>query len=75
MPHHVKGVIARAEGEPVELTTVVVPDPGPGEVVVNVATCGVCHTDLRPDLERCSGFKDVSEYAGNMGSIPGEIGT
>lgn len=39
------------------------------------AFIGVCHTDLRPDLERCSGFKDVSEYAANMGSIPGEIGS
>ena len=35
---------------------------------------GVCHTDLRPDLERCVGFKGVEEYAANMGPIPGEIG-
>ncbi|MBS1847458.1 MAG: S-(hydroxymethyl)mycothiol dehydrogenase [Actinobacteria bacterium] len=46
MPTEVRGVIARAAGEPVELTTIVVPDPGPGEVVVDIATCGVCHTDL-----------------------------
>lgn len=39
------------------------------------AFIGVCHTDMRPDLERCSGFKDVSEYAANMGVIPGEIGS
>jgi len=39
------------------------------------AYIAVCHTDLRPDLERCSGFKDVSEYASNMGLIPGEIGS
>ncbi|MFD7004299.1 alcohol dehydrogenase catalytic domain-containing protein, partial [Streptomyces mirabilis] len=26
--------------------TIVVPDPGPGEVLVNVQACGVCHTDL-----------------------------
>lgn len=39
------------------------------------AYIGVCHTDLRPDLERCSGWKDVSEYAANMGSIPGEMGS
>ncbi|HZE40137.1 MAG TPA: S-(hydroxymethyl)mycothiol dehydrogenase [Stackebrandtia sp.] len=42
----VKGVIARAKGEPVELVTVNVPSPGPGEAVVRVRTCGVCHTDL-----------------------------
>jgi len=35
-----------SEGEPVSLTTVVVPDPGPGEAVVRVQACGVCHTDL-----------------------------
>ncbi|GAA1232979.1 S-(hydroxymethyl)mycothiol dehydrogenase [Prauserella halophila] len=46
MPQQVRGVIARAEGAPVELTDIVVPDPGPGEVVVAIAACGVCHTDL-----------------------------
>jgi S-(hydroxymethyl)mycothiol dehydrogenase len=46
MPHEVRGVIARAKGEPVSVETVIVPDPGPGEVVVNVQACGVCHTDL-----------------------------
>ncbi|HEX4190598.1 MAG TPA: S-(hydroxymethyl)mycothiol dehydrogenase [Marmoricola sp.] len=42
----VKGVIARAKGAPVELVTINVPDPGPGEAVVKVQACGVCHTDL-----------------------------
>ncbi|MFL6060183.1 MAG: S-(hydroxymethyl)mycothiol dehydrogenase [Marmoricola sp.] len=42
----VKGVIARGKGAPVELVTVNVPDPGPGEAVVKVQACGVCHTDL-----------------------------
>ncbi|MBW9208135.1 S-(hydroxymethyl)mycothiol dehydrogenase [Mumia sp. zg.B21] len=42
----VKAVIARAKGEPVEVTTINVPDPGPGEAVVAVQACGVCHTDL-----------------------------
>ena len=46
MPQTVKGVIARAKGAPVELVDVVVPDPGPGEAVVAVQACGVCHTDL-----------------------------
>ncbi|MGW5105980.1 S-(hydroxymethyl)mycothiol dehydrogenase [Nocardia sp. NPDC004123] len=46
MPQQVRGVIARAKGAPVELTDIVIPDPGPGEVVVAVAACGVCHTDL-----------------------------
>lgn len=42
----VKGVIARGKGAPVELVTVNVPDPGPGEAVVRIQACGVCHTDL-----------------------------
>ena len=42
----VKAVIARSKGAPVELTTINVPDPGPGEAVVAVQACGVCHTDL-----------------------------
>ena len=42
----VKAVIARAKGEPVEVVTINVPDPGPGEAVVRVQACGVCHTDL-----------------------------
>ena len=46
MSHQVKGVVARTKGAPVELTDVVVPDPGPGEALVRVQACGVCHTDL-----------------------------
>jgi S-(hydroxymethyl)mycothiol dehydrogenase len=44
--HRVRGVIARSKGAPVELATVLVPDPGPGEALVRVRACGVCHTDL-----------------------------
>src|ERR1039457_2995921 len=46
MAHEVTGVIARGKGTAVELTTVLVPDPGPGEALVRVQACGVCHTDL-----------------------------
>ena len=46
MTAHVRGVIARGKGERVEVTTVLVPDPGPGEALVAVQACGVCHTDL-----------------------------
>ena len=42
----VKAVIARSKGAPVEIVTINVPDPGPGEAVVRVQACGVCHTDL-----------------------------
>src|SRR5664280_1384619 len=46
MPSTVKGVIARTKGAPVELVDVIVPDPGPGEAVVKIEACGVCHTDV-----------------------------
>ncbi|MFB6892367.1 S-(hydroxymethyl)mycothiol dehydrogenase [Kitasatospora sp. NPDC056327] len=46
MAQQVKAVVARAKGAPVEVTTIVVPDPGPGEAVVRIQACGVCHTDL-----------------------------
>jgi len=44
--HRVPGVVSRVKGGPVELTTIVVADPGPGEALVRVQACGVCHTDL-----------------------------
>jgi S-(hydroxymethyl)mycothiol dehydrogenase len=46
MAHEVRGVIARSKGAPVEVTTIHVPDPGPGEALVDIQACGVCHTDL-----------------------------
>ncbi|SDM23717.1 S-(hydroxymethyl)mycothiol dehydrogenase [Allokutzneria albata] len=46
MAQQVRGVIARGRGEPVTVETIVVPEPGPGEAVVKVQACGVCHTDL-----------------------------
>ncbi|MDT3444753.1 MULTISPECIES: S-(hydroxymethyl)mycothiol dehydrogenase [unclassified Pseudofrankia] len=46
MSRQVKGVVSMRKGAPVELRTVVVPDPGPGEVTVDIKACGVCHTDF-----------------------------
>ncbi|UJH69619.1 S-(hydroxymethyl)mycothiol dehydrogenase [Ornithinimicrobium sp. INDO-MA30-4] len=46
MPSTVKGVIARSKGADVETVDIIVPDPGPGEAVVAIEACGVCHTDL-----------------------------
>ena len=46
MASEVRGVVATAKGVPVTVETVLVPDPGPGEVTVTVQACGVCHTDL-----------------------------
>ncbi|MEU2923797.1 S-(hydroxymethyl)mycothiol dehydrogenase [Streptomyces sp. NPDC007251] len=46
MTHEVRAVLARKQGAPVSVETVLVPDPGPGEALVQVQACGVCHTDL-----------------------------
>src|ERR1700728_4246596 len=46
MTHEVRGVVALSKGAAVSLETVLVPDPGPGEALVRVQACGVCHTDL-----------------------------
>ncbi|MGV9796702.1 S-(hydroxymethyl)mycothiol dehydrogenase [Mycobacterium sp. NPDC003449] len=46
MAQTVRGVISRSKKQPVELVDVVIPDPGPGEVVIDITACGVCHTDL-----------------------------
>jgi len=46
MPHQVNGIVADAKGAAVKLQSIVVPDPGPGEALIRVKACGVCHTDL-----------------------------
>lgn len=46
MAHEVRGVVATAAKKPVSVETIIVPDPGPGEALVRVQACGVCHTDL-----------------------------
>jgi S-(hydroxymethyl)mycothiol dehydrogenase len=46
MTTEVRGVVARGRGLAVGIETVLVPDPGPGEALVTVQACGVCHTDL-----------------------------
>ncbi len=46
MAQQVRGVVAHSKGKAVSVETITVPDPGPGEAVVKVQACGVCHTDL-----------------------------
>lgn len=46
MSQEVRGIIAKTKGAPVSMETIVIPDAGPGEAVVAIQACGVCHTDL-----------------------------
>src|SRR3954451_19362625 len=46
MAQTVRGVVAASKGAPVSIEEITIPDPGPGEAVVQVQACGVCHTDL-----------------------------
>ncbi|HMI23164.1 MAG TPA: S-(hydroxymethyl)mycothiol dehydrogenase [Streptosporangiaceae bacterium] len=76
MPHEVRGVIVGAKGAAVEIKTVIVPDPGPGEALVRVQACGVCHTDLH---YREGGIGDDFPYllgheaAGLVESVGGDV--
>jgi len=62
----------RAEEGPLELREVPAPQPGPGDILVKVRCCGVCHTDLhvvegelgRGGLPRIPGHEVVGTVAG-----------
>lgn len=50
MSQKVQAVIVRAKDAPVETVTIIIPEPAAGEAVVDILTCGVCHTDLHYKL-------------------------
>ncbi|WP_329140068.1 S-(hydroxymethyl)mycothiol dehydrogenase [Streptomyces sp. NBC_01476] len=78
MSQEVRGVIAPGKNEPVRVETIVVPDPGPGEAVVKIQACGVCHTDLH---YRQGGINDEfpfllgHEAAGIVESVGADVTT
>ncbi len=41
-----RAAVVTAFGEPLEVQSLELPTPGPGEVLVKLETSGVCHTDL-----------------------------
>ena len=41
-----KAAVFHAAHRPLELTEIPTPEPGPGQVLVKVAACGLCHTAL-----------------------------
>jgi S-(hydroxymethyl)glutathione dehydrogenase/alcohol dehydrogenase len=42
----IRAAVLEAFGEPLAVQDVDLADPGPGEVLVRLVACGVCHTDL-----------------------------
>lgn len=46
MARTMKAAVVRRFGQALSIEEVPVPEPGPGEVLVKVVACGVCHTDL-----------------------------
>ena len=67
-----QAAVARAFGRPLTIEELPVPQPGPGEVLVKVAACGVCHSDLhaidgdwpvKPALPLVPGHEGVGHVA------------
>lgn len=76
MSENVTGVIAREKGAEVESVTIVIPEPGPNDVIVKIQACGVCHTDLAyrdGDIEDAYPFLLGHEAAGVVESIGEDV--
>lgn len=41
-----RAAVLNRYGEPLEVTSVPVPTPGPGQILVRLQACGVCHSDV-----------------------------
>lgn len=46
MSEMMKAAVVREFGAPLSIEEVRIPTPGPGQILVKMAACGVCHTDL-----------------------------
>lgn len=60
----------KAVGEPLQLVTLPLPEPGPGEVILKVSHCGICGTDIHRTEENIWTFKPDTvpghEFAGEV---------
>ena len=72
MKRTMKAAVVHECGKPLKIEEVPVPQPGPGELLVKVAACGVCHTDLhaadgdwpvKPKLPLIPGHETVGTVA------------
>jgi len=46
IPESMRAMVLERQGEPLRMRQMPVPEPGPGQILVHVAACGVCRTDL-----------------------------
>lgn len=70
MTQTMRAAVVTQFNQPLELRQMPVPTPGPGQALVRVHACGVCHTDLhavhgdwpdKPSLPRIPGHEAVGE--------------
>jgi propanol-preferring alcohol dehydrogenase len=75
-----KAAVVRAYREPLSLEEVAIPEVPPGQVLVKVAACGVCHTDLhaadgdwpvKPPLPFIPGHEGVGHVAAVGAGVKG----
>ena len=76
MNQTMKAAVVHAFGQPLRIEEVKVPLPGPGQILVKIEACGVCHTDLhaaegdwpvKPSLPFIPGHEGVG-YVAAVGS-------
>lgn len=75
-----KAAVVRAYREPLSLEEVAIPEVQPGQILVKVAACGVCHTDLhaadgdwpvKPPLPFIPGHEGVGHVAAVGAGVKG----
>jgi 6-hydroxycyclohex-1-ene-1-carbonyl-CoA dehydrogenase len=69
-----KAALFLGSNQPLEIDEIPTPDPGPGDILVKVAGCGVCHTDLHYLDHGVPTFKKPPlvlghEISGNIASL------
>ena len=74
-----KSAVFHAVGEPLVIEHLADPDPGPGEVVMKVHSCGICGSDLHltqghaPGFDYPPGTIPGHEYAGEVVAVGADV--
>ena len=70
-----KAAVFRAPGEPLAITDVPDPTPAPGQLVLRVAGCGICGSDLHMSEQRLpAGMVMGHEFAGEIAAVGRDAG-